>query len=170
MQKILLLIAASAALLATPLVANADQGHFRARGATANGAGAVAGGARNGNAYMRGHGVHKNADGSVTSGSGGAFKLNNGATGARGSTTTVNPDGSATHKGGFATSGVNGTINSSGSASRDSDGNYAGSRSTSATGANGNSYNGSTTYSNGSFSHTGSCHDASGAEIACPTR
>jgi hypothetical protein len=170
MQKTLLLIAASAALIAAAPAADAAQGHFRARGATASGAGVVAGGARNGNAYVRGHGAHQNADGSVTSGSGAAFKLNNGAYGARGSTTTVNPDGSATHKGGFAASGASGQVNSSGSVSRDANGDYTGSRVTSATGVNGNTYNGSTSYSNGTFSHTGACHDASGAEIACPTR
>ena len=170
MQKTLLLILAAAALATAAPAANAAQGHFRARGASANGAGLVAGGARNGNAYVRGHGVRQNADGSVTSGSGAAFRLNNGAYGARGSTTTVNPDGGATHQGGFAASGVNGAITSSGSASRDANGDYAGSRITSATGVNGNSYTGATSYSNGSFSHTGSCHDASGADIACPTR
>lgn len=171
MQKTLLLTAGlmTALILSAP-TAEAAQGHVRARGATATGTGVVAGGARNGNAYVRGHGVKQNADGSISAASGGAFKLNNGAYGGRASTTTVNPDGSASHQGGFSASGVNGSINSSGSASRNPDGTYAGSRTTNASNAAGDTYSGSTSYSNGSFTHTGTCHDAAGNTIACPTR
>lgn len=166
-KTLLTLAAASLALFMIADSASAAQGHVRARGAH----GVVAAGSYNGNSYIRGRGHTTNADGSVTAASGGAFRLNNGATGVRGSTTTVNPDGSATHQGGFATQGPRGSAESTGSATRNADGTYSGSRSTDVEAANGNGYSGSTTYdSSTGVSHSGSCHDATGATIACPGR
>ena len=50
---------------------------------------------------------------------------------------------------------------------RDANGNVVGGRSTTATGQNGNSYDGSTTVSNGTVTHTGTCTNAAGEVISC---
>ncbi len=148
--------------------ADAAQGHIRARGAN----GVAAAGSYNGNSYARARGHVTNSDGSTTAVSGGAFKLNNGAYGARGSTTTYGADGSVTHSGQAGATGAKGTATTSGGFTRDGNGNTSGSRSTQVTStATGNTYNGSTSYTTADgVSHTSVCHDASGAEITCPSR
>jgi len=168
MKKTLATLAAALAVaVAFASVAEAASGRIVRRGQN----GAFAAGSVNGNAYARGWGVRKNADGSTSAASGGAFRLNNGAVGGRASTTTVNPDGSVAHRGGFAASGARGSVNSQGGFTRNADGTVSGGRDTNVTAANGNGYSGSTTYdSTNGLSHSGSCHDASGAAIACPTR
>lgn len=152
--------------LAAPV--NAAEGRVKVRGAN----GVAVAGSHNGNSYVRGRGATTNSDGSTTTGSGAAFKANNGATGARGSTTTYNADGSVNHEGGASTSGARGDVNSQGSFTRNADGTSSGSRTTNATNAqNGNSYSGTTSYdSTNGVSHQGTCKDASGNVIACPTR
>lgn len=167
MNKFIVIAAGAIALLTLADTASAATGHVRARGAN----GMVAAGSSNGNSYVRGRGHTTNSDGSLTAASGGAFKLNNGAYGARASTTTVNPDGSATHSGSAYTAGARGTASTTGGFTRNADGTVSGARDTDITAANGNGYSGSTTYATGSgVSHSGSCHDASGATIACPGR
>lgn len=168
MTKTLSILAAAAAVtLAIVPAADAASGRVKARGAN----GGFAAGTHNGNSYARGWGVRQNADGSTTYGSGGAFRLNNGAAGVRGSTTTVNPDGSATRQGGFAASGSKGSVTSQGSATRSADGTLSGSRNTDVTAANGNTYSGTTTYDPATgVTHTATCRDASGGSISCPSR
>jgi len=164
-MKTILVLLTAVMLVAATAPAQADNGRIRVR----TGHGVVAGGAYNGNAYVRARGAHANADGSVTTAGGGAFRLNNGAYGARGSTTTWNPDGSVSHSGQAAVSGARGSAATSGSFSRTSGGSYSGSRTTEVTSrATGDTYTGATAYSNGAYSHTGTCTDASGAVIACP--
>jgi len=121
-------------------------------------------------AFERGGGrsITRNADGGVT---GSAFRSGSGANGggfARNRNTVTDGAGNGTSSsiGSFNTArGASGE--SSGSASRNADGSYNASRSSTATGANGTTYNGSTTATNGSISHSGSCTDASGAAVAC---
>ncbi|WP_083656062.1 hypothetical protein [Mongoliimonas terrestris] len=163
----LLALAAAGAVLLSLAPAEAASGRLRVRGEQ----GVVAGGAANGNAWVRGRTHRQNADGSRTAASGGAIRLGNGATAARAATTTVQPDGSAAHSGGFAASGAKGTVTSSGSATRAADGTMAGSRQTSVTAANGNSYQGTVAYDPATgLARSGGCRDASGAAIACPSR
>lgn len=101
-----------------------------------------------------------------------AWQTPNGGTGARAGATTHSADGSVQHKSGFATSGTRGSANSQGSLQRDADGNVTQSRSTNATNATtGNSYQGNTSYdSTNGLSHSGSCFDAGGNSIPCPSR
>jgi hypothetical protein len=143
----------------------------RVGGRTGHGTAAAAGSV-NGNTWARGHTARSNSDGSKTAVSGGAFKGANGSTAGRASTTTVNPDGGAVRQGGFAAQGTRGSASSQGSATRNADGTYTGSRtSTGTSSATGNTYNGSTNYDSANgVSHTGTCTNASGAQIACPSR
>lgn len=167
MKQILPLLATLALALTFAPAADAASGRIRVKGAD----GVFAAGSHNGNGFVRGRGVRQNADGSTTAASGGAIRLNNGAAAVRGATTTVNPDGSASRRSGFAASGTKGTVTSQGSASRSADGYADGSRTTTATAANGNSYTGTTSYNSSTgLTHSGTCRDASGASIACPTR
>ena len=82
-----------------------------------------------------------------------------------------NADGSISHQAsGSGTTAKGGTIQSSGGFTRDADGNVNGSRSTSATSAKGATYNGSTTIEDGKLSHTGTCTNAAGETVDCPSR
>lgn len=103
---------------------------------------------------------------------GGAVRGPNGGVAARAGRTTVHADGSATHTSRMGAKRPNGaTITSQGSSVRDASGNVTASRSTNATSANGSTYQGSTTYNNATGSvHTGTCRDAGGSVIPCPTR
>lgn len=168
MLKSNLKISLAMILAFTAVAADAQRARVHARG---NGGSVTAARGPNGSA-IRGHGAVQNADGSVTTASGGAFRTATGA-GARASTTTVNPDGSATHRGGFAAQGTRGSASSSGSLTRNADGTYSGGRTSSGTNAaTGTSYNGSTQIdpTTGQPVHSGTCTDASGAVIACPRR
>jgi hypothetical protein len=60
-----------------------------------------------------------------------------------------------------------GSASTSGGVTKDANGNVVGGRSTTATGQNGNSYDGSTTVSNGTVTHTGTCTNAAGEVISC---
>lgn len=161
------LLLASALTFVHAPQSEAASGRVAARGSH----GAFVAGSHNGNAHVRGWGVRQNADGSTTAARGGAFRLNNGAKGVRGATTTVNPDGSATRRSGFAATGSKGTITSEGSGTHAADGSISGTRNTGITAANGNSYSGTTSYDPATgLTHSGSCRDAAGNTISCPTR
>lgn len=150
---------------ALALASSADaQGSVRARGQNGS-VGAVAG--KKGVAG-RAAGTTVSSDGTVTRASASGFKGTNGSRGARAATTSVSPDGSVSRTAGASTSGARGSASSQGSFSRNADGTASGARSTSATNAaTGNSYAGSTTLSNGSVSHSGTCTNAAGETIAC---
>lgn len=104
--------------------------------------------------------------------SGGAFQTPNGASGARAGTTLYGSDGSVQHQSGMTANGTRGSVTSSGGYSLDANGNATQSRNTTATNAaTGNSYQGSTSYSSETgFSHSGTCIDAAGNDIPCPSR
>jgi hypothetical protein len=167
--KIATLALITGLIAATTLPAQASP--RRVGGRTGQGTAAAAGSV-NGNTWARGHAARSNSDGSKTAVSGAAFKGANGSTAGRTSTTTVNPDGSAVRQGGFAAQGTRGSASSQGSATRNADGSYAGSRtSTGTSAATGNTYNGSTNYDSvNGVSRAGTCTNANGAEIACPSR
>lgn len=160
-----LLCTAALALGATAPAQARGRLHFNNGAGTG---GAVASGPRG--VMARGHTIQQNADGSVTSASGGGFVGANGARGYRGGTTTQGADGSLTRSGSAGVSGARGSAQSSGSFSRSADGTWSGSRSSSATSsATGKSYSGSTTIdpTTGKPVHSGGCTDASGQSVAC---
>jgi hypothetical protein len=155
-----------ALMLATTVAAEAAPNRVKTRGQ--NGVATVATGANG--SIARARGARMNSDGSVTAGSGGAFKTATGE-GARASTTTINPDGSATRSGRFAASGAKGSASSSSDVTRNADGTYSGGRTSTATStATGNTFNGSTQIdpATGKPVRTSTCTNASGAVIACP--
>lgn len=157
-------IALGVALVATV----AADAQTRGRTRTPNGVAAGASGPNG--SVVRGRGAVRNADGSVTTASGGAYNTATGQ-GARAATTTVSPDGSATRRGGFAAQGTRGSAASEGSVTRNADGTYSGGRASTATSATtGNSYSGSTQIdpATGKPVRSGTCTNASGAVIACP--
>lgn len=108
----------------------------------------------NGGEAARGRVTTASGQGQGSTKSGGEFRGPNGAEGSRqGSTQWDN--GNVTHQGSEQVTGRNGgSIQSSGNFQKSADGQFSGSRSTTATGPNGGSYNGSTTYQNGSATHT----------------
>ena len=146
----------------------------------------------NGGVAARGRITTTNGRGQGATASGGAFRAANGAQGFRRGSTTWN-NGNVAHQGSLRASGPNGSIQSSGSSQRSANWQFSGSRSTTATGANGGTYQGSTSFQNGSathttdatnkngdtyqgettytkgqgVTHTGSCTNASGATIPC---
>lgn len=161
-----LTITVTLSALTISATAEARQGVLRARGA--NGAVTAAAGAKG--VATRGHGTVSNQDGSVTHGSGGAYRGVNGGQGYRASSTTVSPDGSVSRQTQAETNGPNGSVNIQGGLARGADGAWSGSRSTNATNAStGNSYSGSTTIdpATGQPVHTGGCTDAGGNAISC---
>lgn len=175
MKRTTLLLAALAmtgAAAATIPDASA-QGRVRGRAVvhTADGArtavtGAAARGERG--AYVRGHRVSSDGQGSVAGRSGAYAAGANGGTAQRQGSFYRNADGSAGRQGSASIDGPNGgSATTSGSIARDTGGNVNGSRSTSATGKNGNSYSGSTSVQNGVVTHTGTCTNAAGETIAC---
>ena len=113
-------------------------------------------------------------NGSYTRGDDGKFdgSRTTTATGAKGGTytgsTTLN-DGQVTHTG-TKTGANGGTVQTEGSYTRGEDGKVDGSRTTTATGAKGATYNGSTTVTDGQVSHTGTCTNADGVVVDCPTK
>lgn len=156
------------ASLSVVQIANAREGKIKAKGAN----GKVVAASKNGNSIVKGHGVKTNADGSITTANGQAFKAANGAVGAHAGSTTINPDGSATHLGGLNAKGQKGSVMNQNSAYKNSDGTYGGSSNTAITSnKTGNSYNGTATYdSTTGLTKSATCTNASGAIIACPTR
>ena len=109
-------------------------------------------------------------NGRVSGGS--AFQTPGGASGLRGGSTYYHADGSVQHASGLAASGTRGSITSRGGYTRNPDGTITQQRSTHlSNAATGNSYQGSTSYdaTNG-LSHSATCFNAAGDEIACPSR
>ncbi|MET1162777.1 MAG: hypothetical protein ABWY48_09570 [Pseudoxanthomonas sp.] len=146
----------------TRAVSNVDGA--RSAATHASGSGARGSYARDRNTQHDGQG---NASGARSASVSGA---NGGSAGTQGSYYR-NADGSAGRQGSSTATGANGgTASTSGGFTKNPDGTYSGARNTSATGANGNSYDGSTTYSNGSVVHTGTCTNAAGEAISCNGR
>lgn len=103
---------------------------------------------------------------------GSSFQTPGGASGARAGTTTYNSDGSVQHRSGMTASGTRGSVTSNGGYTVSAEGDVSQSRSTTVTNAsNGNTYQGNLSYdqSNG-LNHSGTCYDATGKQISCPTR
>lgn len=178
LSKTTLLLSLLAVAGASSLVSDDADAAGRVRGRavahTADGGRVAATGAAGANAqgaYVRGRKISSDGAGNAAGNSGAYVEGANGGQASRQGSFYRNADGSAGHQGSASSTGPNGgSASTSGSIARDADGNVNGSRSTSATSASGNSYNGSTTVSNGSVSHTGTCTNASGETIACPTR
>lgn len=140
----------------------ADGGRIAAGGAAARGP--------NG-AYARGHRVASDGQGNVEGSRRAAAVGANGSTAQSQGSFYRNADGSAGRQGSTnVDTAAGGSLDSSGGFTKNADGTYSGSRQTNASGANGNSYQGSTAYSNGQVTHTGTCTNAAGETIACPTR
>ena len=113
-------------------------------------------------------------NGSYTRGDDGKFdgSRTTTATGAKGGTyngSTTLEDGQVTHTG-TKTGANGGTVQTDGIYTRGEDGKVDGSRTTTATGAKGATYNGSTTVTDGQVSHTGTCTNADGVVVDCPTK
>jgi hypothetical protein len=161
------LIAATTALMMTSVAAEARP----TRGKLVGPNGSISGVAGPNGGTIRGRQTVQNADGSVTTASGRAFRTANGGKGYRAGTTTVNPDGSANRRSSAAANGPRGSAATSSNVTRNADGSYSGGRSTTATRAStGNTYNGSTQIdpATGKPVRTATCTNASGAVIACP--
>ncbi len=126
----------------------------------------------NGGAAAQRRVVRTDGNGNAMVNRGGGFVAPNGAKGVRGSSTVYGADGSVQHKSGMATSGSRGSVTTSGSATKSADGTVTQNRNTNVTNsATGNSYQGSTSYnSETGLSRSGTCYDAGGSEIPCPTR
>ena len=103
----------------------------------------------------------------ATHGSGGAFKVSNGAQGYRKGQTNLNADGSASHTGSLAVSGKNGSVTNSNSMTKSSDGQVNGQSTTTLTGKNGNSETVTKTDTNGQVTKTKTCKDANANAIVC---
>lgn len=116
--------------------------------------------------------VRTDGSGNTMVNSGGAFSGPNGAKGARGSSTVYGADGSVQHRSGMAASGSRGSVQTSGGYTKSADGTIDQNRNTSMTNATtGNSYQGNTSYNSATgVSRTGTCYNAAGAEMPCPTR
>lgn len=168
MKTLTIMIGSVAALALVAADASAQsRGRVRAQGDN----GMVAAGAGpQGGAYVRGRGAVHNADGSVTSASGGAVRGPNGGRAGRASTMTVNPDGSATRQSVAGGQGPNGgQAITSGETTRNADGTYSTTRNTSATGPQGATYSGQTTYDpvNG-VQRNATCTNTAGQVVPCP--
>ena len=118
--------------------------------------------------YARGRQWQADGQGNASGSSGGTVDGVNGGSASRQGGFYRNADGSAGRQGSASVNGANGgSASTSGGVTRDANGNVVGGRSTTATGQNGNSYDGSTTVSDGTVTHTGTCTNAAGEEIAC---
>jgi hypothetical protein len=120
----------------------------------------------NGGTVESSGGFTRDADGNVNG------SRNTTATGANGATyngSTTWSNGQATHAG--SVTGANGgTVEANGNYTRGDDGKVSGTRTTDATGARGATYNGSTTIEDGKVTHTGTCTNAAGETVDCPSR
>ncbi|MFT3755346.1 MAG: hypothetical protein QM769_05285 [Pseudoxanthomonas sp.] len=178
LQKSILLLgllASAGAFAFTPADADA-QGRIRGRaithGADGGRATAVGVAARGpSGALVRGRGIAGDGQGNVKGGHRGkAVGVNGGEAGSQGHFYR-NADGSAGREGStHVSTAAGGSLDSSGGFTRNPDGSTAGSHQTSATGSHGNAYTGSTSYADGSVTHTGVCTNAAGDTIACPSR
>jgi hypothetical protein len=119
--------------------------------------------------YARGRQWQADGQGNASGSRGATVNGANGGSATSQSGFYRNADGSAGRQGSASVNGPNGgTASTSGGVTRDANGNVVGGRSTTATGQNGNSYDGSTSVSNGTVTHTGTCTNAAGEVIACP--
>lgn len=119
---------------------------------------------------VRGHRLVTDGQGDAKFTSGAAFKGKNGGYFKRAGKTTSSADGSMTHESGFKASGAKGSVQSQGSATRDANGDVTQSRTTTGTSAStGDSFKSTTTYDKADgVSHSVTCFDSSGAQMACP--
>lgn len=129
-----------------------------------------AAGPNGGGAAQRGF-VRSDAEGNVQKGNVRMFRTPNDGQALRFGNTVRGSDGSVQHQSGVRASGDKGSLQTSGGYQRDAEGNLTQNRDTTMTNAQtGNSYQGNTQYNKDSgVTHTATCFDASGAEIACPT-
>lgn len=167
-----LLTLTAAGTLAIP---SADAaGRARSRAVTANPAGGATGTVnasgshwRGGN-HQRGRTWQGDGQGNASGSSGASANGANGGHAERQGSFYRNADGSAGRTGSASATGANGGhASTSGGITRNADGTVSGVRDTTATGRNGNGYQGSTTYSDGTLTHTGTCTNAAGETIAC---
>ena len=151
-------------------------GRFSARGFHGNAAGGLThsriSGFKAPNAgSFRTRTMSTDGQGNLAAGSATAFKTPAGTVGGRGGVATRTSDGTVNHQSGMAVSGSMGSVQSQGGFSKASDGTVTGSRNTSVQAQSGASYQGQTSYSTGSgLTHTGTCTDAYGNQVACPQR
>jgi hypothetical protein len=171
-SRVLVGLAAAAVLVWIGSIPAAAEGFGAARGARANAAGGVTAGGFRGVQGAQGGAFRGGAR--ATDGQGNAagfraagFQGPNGAAGARAGKWSRSADGSVQHESGGAVSGARGSAQSQGSFAKSSDGTYSGSRDTSAESKSGATYDGSTTVSNGSVEHSGTCTDPNGNVVPC---
>jgi len=120
---------------------------------------------------VRGRTVSGDGQGNMVAGSAGAFNGYGSRSGIRASETIRTNDGNVRHNGGLAVSGEMGAVQSSGAFVKNSDGTVSGARNTAVVSQNGGSYQGKTNYSSQTgITHSGTCTDASGNVVACPSR
>ena len=150
----------------------AAEGFHAGRSARANAAGGGTGGGFRGVQGAQGGAFRGGAH--ATDGQGNAagfraagFQGPNGAQGARAGRWSRSADGTVQHQSAGAMSGARGSVQSQGSFAKSSDGTYSGSRETTAESKSGYGYEGSTTVSNGSVEHSGTCTDPSGNAVPC---
>lgn len=151
-------------------------GRFSARGTRQNSAGGItssktSGFKSAGGGILRGRTVATDGQGNAAAGSASTFKGPGGRAGIRASETTRTSDGNVQHSGGVAVTGSQGTLESQSGFSKSADGTVSGERNTNVNTKAGGSYQGNTTYnSQTGVTHTGTCTDASGNVVACPSR
>ncbi|MDF1692236.1 MAG: hypothetical protein P1U47_07680 [Zhongshania sp.] len=128
--------------------------------------------AENGGVLAQRRVVRSDDQGNVSKTSGGLFRTPNGGQGGRFSNTVHGADGSVQHQSGLKASGEKGGVETNGGYQRDANGNLTQNRDTAITNAQtGNTYQGNTQYSKeAGVSHSATCFDGSGSEIACPSR
>lgn len=116
--------------------------------------------------------LRTDGEGNAMATSGRVWQGANGGVGARAGVTTRSADGSVQHESGLAASSAKGSVTSQGGFTKDAEGNVVQSRNTTATSAaTGNSYQGNTSYNKDTgLTHSGTCYDAGGNVIACPSR
>lgn len=163
----------TAVLFAGPAAADRTLRFERANGAGGQAAGINRRfeGAQGGSAVHR-RVVRSDGAGNAAVNRGTVWQGPNGAQGARGSSNRYGADGSLDHRGAVTASGAHGSITSKGGFSRDAEGDVTQNRQTTLTNAGtGNSYQGSSSYDASSgFTHSGTCYDAAGNTIVCPSR
>lgn len=171
-SRVLVGLAATAIVVSIGATPAGAEGFHAGRSARANAAGGVTGGGFRGVQGAQGGAFRGGAH--ATDGQGNAagfraagFQGPNGAQGARGGRWSRSADGTVQHESAGAASGARGSVQSQGSLAKSSDGTYSGSRDTSAESNSGYAYDGSTTVSNGSVEHSGTCTDPSGNEVPC---
>ena len=148
------------------------EGFAAGRYARSNAAGGVSAGEGRAVRGANGGGFRQRA--MATDGSGNAIGASRGAVrtqsgaAARTGVTTHSAEGTTQHESVAGGSGERGRFGSSGSSTYNRDTGLDASRSTSATSSSGATYSGDTSYTkDAGVSHSSSCKDASGADVAC---